>query len=377
MVETLNITAIVPYPVYPAKMGGQKGIALFYQYLGEAIPVTIITTGKQQPINFKGRFLPILGSSKLRYINPFLFFRIRNTLLQQHATHLILEHPYFGWLGVMLKRSCNIPLIVHSHNIESLRFKSTGKWWWKILWKYERYTHKNADINFFITDEDRHYAVENFKLNPVRCHTITYGFELNSYPSIEEKLVARKKIQQKHNILETEKILFFNGTLDYKPNLDAVDVILNQINPLLLKTPGFKYTIIICGKHLPGKYENLKNYESKNIIYAGFVDEISDYFKAADVFINPVTDGGGIKTKLVEALGYNVSSISTLLGATGIPLHITGNKLLIEAGTDWNAFTQKILSIDNKENITPAFFYYFYWGNIAKKAVEIIKMHHS
>ena len=41
-----------------------------------------------------------------------------------------------------------------------------GKWWWGILWHYEKMTHKKADHNFFIQDNDRNYAIENFKLNP-------------------------------------------------------------------------------------------------------------------------------------------------------------------------------------------------------------------
>jgi hypothetical protein len=61
----------------------------------------------------------------------------------------------------------------------------------------------------------------------------------------------------------------------------------------------------------------LKNYADQNIIYAGFVDDISIYFKGADVFINPVSYGGGIKTKLVEALGYNLNAVSTSNGAIG------------------------------------------------------------
>ncbi len=37
-------------------------------------------------------------------------------------------------------------------------------------------------------------------------------------------------------------------------------------------------------------------------------------------------DGGGIKTKLVEALGYNMNVVTTTSGAIGVPLSITGEK---------------------------------------------------
>ena len=354
-------------------MGGQKGIAFFYQYLSRLLPVTMISTGNNEiPAGLDATFLPVLSNSRLRYINPFLFFKIRRILIQNKSTHFILEHPYYGWLGVLLKKFCPVSLIIHSHNIEALRFKSTGRWWWKLLWQYEKWVHKNADTNFFITDEDREFALKHFFLDPERCHTITYGFEISDPPLAAEKQESKKKLQGLHHIADGEKILLFNGTLDYKPNQDAVDLILQTINPLLISNAALKYKIIICGKGLPAAYAELKEYADKNIIYAGFVDDINIYFKGADLFINPVIDGGGIKTKLVEALGYGLSVVSTKSGAIGVPQSITGNKLHTVADSDWQAFSEAIYQADTTANIPTAFFDHFYWGKIAEKVKQVI-----
>ncbi|CAN5841023.1 hypothetical protein BH11BAC4_BH11BAC4_14210 [soil metagenome] len=354
-------------------MGGQKGIALFYQYLSRLLPVTIIsTTNNEMPAGMDAQFLPVLGNSKFRYINPFLFFTMKRLLRENNCTHLILEHPYYGWLGILLKRFCNIKLIIHSHNIESLRFKSTGRWWWPVLWRYEKFTHRKADINFFITVADRDFAIKNFSLEPQKCHTITYGFEIDKPPLKSERQSAKKRLQSLHPINEDEKILLFNGTLDYKPNQDAVDTILHQINPALLSRNDFKYKIIICGKGLPAGYNDLKAYQTQHIIYAGFVDDINVYFKGADIFINPVTDGGGIKTKLVEALGFDLAVVSTASGAIGVPLSITGNKLLVIADGNWQDFSKAILSVDPLAKIPAVFFDHFFWGNIAAKVKALL-----
>ena len=354
-------------------MGGQKGIALFYQYLSALLPVTIICTKNNElPNNLQAAFFPVLSNSKLRYINPFLFFTIKNILKKNNCTHLVLEHPYYGWLGYLLKCSCNIKLVVHSHNIEALRFKSTGRWWWTILWKYEKFAYRKADIIFFITDEDRKFALENFSLNPAKCYTITYGFEISKIPSSQEKEEAKQQLRKLYQVNASEKILIFNGTLDYKPNLDAVDNILQYINPLLLANDDFKYKIIICGKGLPASYGELKSYATKNIIYAGFVDDINIYFKGADIFINPVTDGGGIKTKLVEALGHDLSVVSTKSGAIGVPLPVTGTKMCVENDGDWQSFAKAVFEVNTTVNTPPAFFDHFYWGNIAAKVKKII-----
>lgn len=373
MKKPTHIAALVPYRIYPAKMGGQKGIALFYRYLSELVPVTMITTcNNDSPEGMNANFLPVLSNSKSRYVNPFLFFSLRKIIRQNNCTHLILEHPYYGWLGILLKLFCKIELVIHSHNIEALRFKSTGKWWWKILLGYERFVHRKAGINFFITDEDRDFALKHFSLAPARCHTITYGSELSQAPPIPEKENAAKVLKDIHQIGNDEKILLFNGTLDYLPNQQALDVILNELTPALLGNPSLKYKIIICGKGLPDSYDELKAYASKNIIYAGFVNDIDIYFKGADLFINPVIEGGGIKTKVVEALGHGLTVVSTQSGAIGVPPAITGNKLVSVFDGDWQGFANAIATADTASGIPDAFFGHFYWGNIAQKVKRII-----
>ncbi len=354
-------------------MGGQKGIAFFYDYLSKYIKVTCVTT-KANDISAVSDYtvLNILSNNILRYINIFYFFTLRKIILEKKLTHLVIEHPYYGWLGLLLKWFCKVKLIVHSHNIESVRFKSTGRWWWRILWLYEKFVHQKADHNFFIHEDDRNFAIANYKLIPEKCATITYGFELQKPPAPEEKAQAKKALCKLHQVDSDTKLLLFNGTLDYKPNQDALDIILKEINPILFAEKQFKYKIIICGRGLPTKYDDLKNYASKNILYAGFVDDINIYFKGSDIFINPVTDGGGIKTKVVEALGYDLSVVSTYSGATGIPVEITGNKMKLTADKDWNEFAGKIIHTDTNLIIPSIYFEHFYWGNIAKKAAAFI-----
>jgi glycosyltransferase involved in cell wall biosynthesis len=354
-------------------MGGQKGIACFYSAFSNLLPVTIVSTNNNgTPEHLNAEFLPIITDKKIRYCNPILFYTIKKIINKNKSTHLIIEHPYMGWLGLLLKWFCKVKLVVHSHNIESLRFKSTGKWWWRVLWFYEKVTHRNAEINFFITEEDKEYAIQHFGIKTEKCFTITYGFDFKMPPTSVEKENSKIKLQTIHQIPSDYKILLFNGTLDYKPNLDAVNFIIDKINPILNKNTDFKYKIIICGKGLPESFKNLDH--QKNIIYAGFVDDISLYFKGADIFINPVIDGGGIKTKLVEALGNDLYSVSTVEGAFGIPKHTTNNRLKIVDTNNWELFAENIMNADfEKSHINGNFFDYFYWGKIAEKAKNAIE----
>jgi glycosyltransferase involved in cell wall biosynthesis len=262
---------------------------------------------------------------------------------------------------------------VRSQNIEAERFKSINKWWWRILWYYERTTHRFADYNFFIQQDDEQYGIEKFKLDPAKCFIITYGFELTAAPAGEERNTAKKTLAALYGIAENEKVLLFNGSLNYTPNINALNNILTNINPLLLQQNNFKYKIIICGSNLAASFNELKAYYDKNIIYAGFVDDITLLYKGCDMLINPVMDGGGIKTKLVEALGYNMNVVTTTSGAIGVPLSITGDKMKIIDDDNWSKFAEAVVNSNTTSVIPTAYFDYFYWGKIAAKAAAILQ----
>ena len=373
MQKEVRILSLVSYKFLPPQMGGQRCIAFFNRYLSRLVNLICITVKDNGPAIAEGYPVKnLLSKSPGRYANLAYFFTLRRIIRSEKITHLILEHPYYGWLGILLKWGCKIKLIVHSHNIESQRFKSLNKWWWGILWHYEKFVHKKANHSFFIQSADRNYAIEKYELLPENCTIITYGVEQDLAPSITQKKHAKQYLCKTHGFEENETILLFNGSLGYAPNMDAVEVILKKINPLLMTAPDFSYKIIICGSKLPAQYNSLADYKESNIIYAGFVDDISVYFRGADIFINPVIEGGGIKTKIVEALGHNLSVISTQSGSIGIPSEVTGCKMLITEDYDWVEFSNAIKTIDTSENTLAAFFDYFYWGNIAAKASSAI-----
>ncbi len=307
-------------------MGGQRGIALFNRYLADEIKLLCLTTKSNDPKFAEGyEMINVFSDNKLRYINPIYFFKIRRILKEKAITHLQLEHPYYGWLAVWLKHSLGIKLIVHSHNIEGRRWKTLGKWWWKILWNYEKWTHRQADYNYFKQTEDLNYAVDQYKLDRSKCRVITYGIEWNKPPTEQEHLSAREYLLNQHNIPADHRILLFNGAFNYQPNLTGLLRILDKINPNL-KSKDFRYTILICGRDIP---QYIREQQNANTIIVGFVDDISLYFKGSDIFLNPVIEGGGIKTKLVEALGHNLNAVSTHNGAIGVDPALCNGKLVI------------------------------------------------
>lgn len=367
-----NVLSIVTYKIFPPKLGGQKSIALFNEYLSKKENLFCFTIKDNDPSLAPYKVFNELANGRMRYINPFYFLSIQKIIKENKISHIIVEHPYYGWMTLLLKKYGKVKLIVHSQNIEAERFKTIGKWWWKILWYYEKWIHKKADFTFCITQQDREYFQKQYGLPLEKSAVITYGISWNSIPSPAEKAEAKKSLLTRHALKTGTHLFLFNGTLHYQPNVIALRNILEKINPLFIKK-GISYKIIICGKGLPRAMNELKEYKSKNIIYAGFVDDITEYFNGADVFINPVTEGGGIKTKLVEALGHNMNAVSTINGAIGIEENICNGKLYLSEKEDWQKFADNMEKcLNNKNSISSVYFDHFYWGNIAEKAAEVI-----
>jgi glycosyltransferase involved in cell wall biosynthesis len=368
-----KVVDVVPYTYLPFFSGGQKSIALFLEHLANEVDLTVVTTcDNDQKLVKDYSTLPWLKKESVsRYTDISLIGKLISQFNKENVEAVIWEHPYFFWLARIIKKRTGIKTVFHTHNIEHQRFRSNGKWWWPLLQRYEKWCFRCADFIFFISEEDRSFAIEEWGISKEKCMEVPFGVDIKEYP--QDKIACKEKIAATHSITANEKILLFNGLLDYKPNLDALLAILNEINPMLLATEGFRYKIIICGKRLPEEMNSLKDHADKNIIYAGFVDDIETYFKGADLFLNPVQSGGGIKTKMVESIGFGTTVIATKTGAHGISKASCDNKLVVVEDNDWAAFAKAIIENVNQSTVTPQKYYeYYYWGNIARRVAAIL-----
>jgi glycosyltransferase involved in cell wall biosynthesis len=361
-----KVLAIAPYPYLPYFSGGQKFIAKFFEYLGKELPLTVISNYENDSSLAKTyTFHPMFRKRFTRYLDFSLISRISQVVKEQGIDTIIWEHPYYAWLAQRVRKRTGARTFIHTHNIEYQRFRSTSKWWWPILEQYEKWSFKMADGLLFITPEDKAFAVTKWGIAKEKCFDLPYGVEIRNYPG--DRHEANASIKERHGISSNDKIIFFNGLLDYKPNLDALKVILNEINPHLLELAAFPYKIIICGNRLPAQMNDLKEYAYRNIIYAGYTNEIDLYYKASDIFLNPVQTGGGIKTKMVESIAYGTTVISTMSGAAGMDRTVCGNKLVVIDDNNWKAYSRAIIEHMNDQSQTPQSYYDYYgWENIVK-----------
>lgn len=364
------VLGIVSYKVFPAQMGGQKGIVDFYRELSQHTKVVLaVSKENRDTTSVSFTVLPFLYNHWKAFLNIRYIPRLKKIIREHQLDVICIEHSYFAWIGVWLKRLTAKPFIIHSHNIEAHRFRDMHRIWWRIYEWYERKMHRKADHSFFKTEQDRQWAIQQWQLQENKCSVLTYGVIRREQPDTEQRTSIRHYLLGQYDIPENTRLFLFNGTLDYLPNTDALRIIVNEIIPLL-RAAGYTFRIFICGKGLDELWvQVLKTYPE--IIYTGFVEDIDPFFYGIDCFINPVTLGGGIRTKLVEALSHDQCTISTRSGADGVDEGMTGDKLKVVNDYDWRAFVTEMMRPDLPvyAPVPDVFRQTFSWDTIVRKAL--------
>lgn len=370
MNERKKIVAVISYPFLPATTGGEISTLQLLTYMSHVHDVTVFTVEPYSTQYDTGtaKFDLIFGMpfKASRYYSLRLIGVVSALIKRKQADWIFFDQPWFGWLMLALKLVTGKRLFMRSNNIEYMRFKSMGKWYWTLLYIYEKWTYRIADMVIFVSEPDRQKAIYEFDLKAEKTLLTPYGV---TYAHQPEKASEQNTDQLRHTlgVNPHEKMILFFSTLSYYPNYEAVGLIANEIYPRLLNANGFSFKLIICGKGLPDSYIQLLS-DKPEFKYTGFVDDISLYIDAADVMINPIVSGGGVKTKAVDTLARNQRVISTRTGAEGINADVCGTNLIITNDDDWDAFCAAIISSCSEPKAVPDAFYSEYgWSGIVQK----------
>ena len=142
---------------------------------------------------------------------------------------------------------------------------------------------------------------------------------------------------------------------------------------LIQKRPDVK--IYIVGQHVPA--ELLRKAEGlENVIFTGYVEDISEYLNECTVYICPLRLGGGTRLKILEAMAAGIPIVSTSVGAEGLDL-THGEHLLIADNP--NDFAHSICSLLENQTLRQhmaqsarTFVEKKYaWKGIAKRQMEL------
>lgn len=132
----------------------------------------------------------------------------------------------------------------------------------------------------------------------------------------------------------------FAGRLNAYTNKKAVQELVHTIWPLIQKT--FSDAILdIVGANPPA---DVLAASSKNtsIKTHGFVEDVRPYIDNANIYLCPITDGGGTKLKILDALAMGKALISTPIACEGIDVSNGENVLFASSPQDFLDQVDKI-----------------------------------
>ncbi|MFG6417075.1 glycosyltransferase [Roseateles sp. DC23W] len=115
---------------------------------------------------------------------------------------------------------------------------------------------------------------------------------------------------------EAERLLLVAG--DYPPNREGLTWFLGEVWPHLRDWDD-RLTLDVVGSVGPGL--GLASDQGEGLLVHGQVPDLTAAYARADLCINPVRCGGGLKIKTVEALAHGRPLITTAHGARSLEAH--------------------------------------------------------
>lgn len=98
------------------------------------------------------------------------------------------------------------------------------------------------------------------------------------------------------------------------PNKAGLDDFLNHVWPCLRGKFGEDILFLVAGSIC----NSALTPTDPQVRYIGFVDDVDDFYKRVSIIVNPVTFGGGLKIKTVEAMAKGRVVVTSPMGVEGL-----------------------------------------------------------
>ena len=251
-----------------------------------------------------------------------------------------------------IRKYSSAKIVLRSHNLEHLIWdrlaNSTANTAKRLylkhlaskLKKYEYQTINDVDAIAAISFEDTsRYEILNCR-PPLK--TIPFGIDLDKYPfEKNEKSIPNS--------------IFHIGSMDWEPNKEAINWLLDDIWPQLEQ---LDVSLHLAGRKMPGY---VSQQASEKLIVHGEVESAVQFMAAHEIMIAPLLSGSGMRVKIIEAMGMGKAVITTKIGAEGI-FYKQGYNIII-ADTAEDIVTAIKDLIDNPSEIKRI-------GDNARKLIE-------
>jgi glycosyltransferase involved in cell wall biosynthesis len=351
----MNVNVVSEWLPYPATSGGQIRTLNLLLRLASRHRITLICRGHVDGAGDGSsvRYLEDHGIDTLVVDQP----RPRNRLrwYAALATNVLHAKPYavashnsravrsavrqlacqnnvdlwqFEWLAYLdaLPRTHGQRTLLMAPNVESLlwqrHYETTQaplqRWYVRQQWrKYERVegsAFARAGQVVVVSDADAAQARGRFGVDNVTV--VENGIDRQFF----EGVIARRHPGR----------LLFLGSLDWRPNLDAIDRLLSGIFPRVLSAVP-QAELWLVGRAPP---ESLKRrvQAMPGVELRADVADVRPYLAECSVLTVPLRIGGGSRLKILEALATGTPVVASTIGAEG--LNLTPGEHYYEANED-------------------------------------------
>lgn len=291
--------------------------------------MTYLTTG----------ILSKLGLFTLGWIhNPLIRQEIEKLVEKIRPDIIQSEFIHAAYQVSKISKKFDIPFVISEHNIEYIKLPEEGKGSGEKLKLIERKICNFADCVITVSETDKQELAKIGVNRPIRV--IPNGVDYSRYQIRNE---VRDKMREKYGIRKNDTVLVFHGTLSYRPNITANKLLKNYIFPELNKKHK-NIRLLLIG---PGRSQNIgrKIIELSEIAF----DEFPMHLSMGDIGVVPITAGSGTRLKIIEYLALGIPTVSTEVGAEGLP--VSDGEHIIIAKDAKDDFIEKTIKLLNDKEL--------------------------
>lgn len=290
-----------------------------------------------------------------RFISEDFEKELVSVLTENKYDVIMLESLFMTPYIDTIKKLSVAKLVMHAHNVEHIIWKRLQltennflkKKYLRLLAfrleNYEKSVCKKTNAIIALTTDDEK-LFKSF-CGQVPVFAVPIGLDVAHYKN--EIAVVKNEVVK----------LFHLGSMDWMPNIEAVDWFLKNVWPYFEKS-DMQIELHLAGRDMP---EHIFKRAGNKLKIYGRIENAKAFLSDKDVMIVPLLSGSGMRVKIIEGMASGKCIISTTIGAEGISYTDGENIFIADTPAQFIEVIQNLYK--NKNRITAT-------GSNAQKLAE-------